>query len=169
MNPLTVEACAYTQFVATMRRGTVSRSRLGAQASPVDLRVRARLQSCQKHAPRSCGFSRCGSPTSGPEGHEVLVVPLAGAERRSALQRAGLAQLMPTHKRHFVPGDLQFLTSSTYRRAKLLESDRLLAAELRSAPAGAFPVEDAGAGRAGARAVSGGAKQTSCLLTGAGR
>ena len=40
---------------------------------------------------------------------------------------------MPTHKPHFVPGDLQFLTSSTYRRTKLLESDRLLAAELRSA------------------------------------
>jgi putative transposase len=31
---------------------------------------------------------------------------------------------MPTHKRHFAPGDLQFLTSSTYRRAKLFESDR---------------------------------------------
>ena len=45
---------------------------------------------------------------------------------------------MPTHKPHFVPGDLQFLTSSTYRRTKLLESDRLLAAELRSVPAGGF-------------------------------
>ena len=43
---------------------------------------------------------------------------------------------MPTYKRHFVPGDLQFLTSSTYRRTNLLESDRPLAAELRSAPAG---------------------------------
>ena len=64
---------------------------------------------------------------------------LAGAERSSALQRAGLAQVMPTHKRHSVPGDLQFLTSSTYRRAKLLESDRLLAAELRPAPAGGLP------------------------------
>ena len=44
---------------------------------------------------------------------------------------------MLTHKRHFAPGQLQFLTSSTYRRAKLFESDRfrLLAAELRSAPA----------------------------------
>jgi hypothetical protein len=44
---------------------------------------------------------------------------------------------MPTYKRHFAPGHLQFLTSSTYRRAKLLESDRfrLLAAEPRSAPA----------------------------------
>jgi len=30
---------------------------------------------------------------------------------------------MPTHKRHFAPGQLQFLTSSTYRRAKLFESD----------------------------------------------
>ena len=43
---------------------------------------------------------------------------------------------MPAHKPHFVPRDLQFLTSSTYHRTKLLESDRLLAAELRSAPAG---------------------------------
>jgi hypothetical protein len=44
---------------------------------------------------------------------------------------------MPSPKRHFAPGDLQFLTSSTYPRAKLFESDRfrLLAAELRSAPA----------------------------------
>ena len=31
---------------------------------------------------------------------------------------------MPTSKRHFAPGQLQFLTSSTYRRAKLFESDR---------------------------------------------
>jgi putative transposase len=31
---------------------------------------------------------------------------------------------MPTHKRHFAPGHLQFLTSSTYRRAQLFESDR---------------------------------------------
>ena len=31
---------------------------------------------------------------------------------------------MPTHKRHYAPGDLQFLTSSTYRRAKLFESNR---------------------------------------------
>jgi len=50
---------------------------------------------------------------------------LAGAERSSALQRAILALVMPTHKRHFAPGDLQFLTSSTYHRAKLFESDRL--------------------------------------------
>jgi REP element-mobilizing transposase RayT len=32
---------------------------------------------------------------------------------------------MPTSKRHFAPGQLQFLTSSTYRRAKLFQSDRL--------------------------------------------
>jgi hypothetical protein len=44
---------------------------------------------------------------------------LAGAERSSALQRAILALVMPTHQRHFAPGDLQFLTSSTYHRAKL--------------------------------------------------
>jgi hypothetical protein len=49
---------------------------------------------------------------------------LAGAERSSALQRAILALVIPTSKRHFAPGDLQFLTSSTYHRAKLFESDR---------------------------------------------
>ena len=31
---------------------------------------------------------------------------------------------MPTSKRHFAPGQLQFLTSSTYRRARLFASDR---------------------------------------------
>jgi putative transposase len=31
---------------------------------------------------------------------------------------------MPTFKRHFAPGQLQFLTSSTYRRARLFASDR---------------------------------------------
>ena len=58
---------------------------------------------------------------------------LVGAERSSALHRAILVLVMPTSKRHFAPGQLPFLTSSTYRRAKLLESDlfRLLAAELR--------------------------------------
>ena len=49
---------------------------------------------------------------------------MAGAERSSALQLAILALVMPTSKRHFAPGPLQFLTSSTYRRAKLFESDR---------------------------------------------
>jgi hypothetical protein len=49
---------------------------------------------------------------------------------------------MPTHKPHFVPRDLQFLASTTYRHAKLLESDRLLAAELRSAPAAGCLVAD---------------------------
>jgi hypothetical protein len=50
---------------------------------------------------------------------------LAGAERSSALQRAILALVMPTHKRHFARGRLQLLASSTYCRAKLFESDRL--------------------------------------------
>jgi hypothetical protein len=57
-------------------------------------------------------------------GNFRLHFPLAGAERSSALQHAILARVMPTSKRHFAPGDLQFLTSSTYRRAKLSESDR---------------------------------------------
>ena len=51
--------------------------------------------------------------------------PPAGAERSSALQRAILALVMPVPKRHFAPGDPQFLTSSTYRRARLFEGDRL--------------------------------------------
>ena len=40
---------------------------------------------------------------------------------------------MPTFKRHFGPGQLQFLTSSTYRRARLFESDRMAGAERSSA------------------------------------
>jgi hypothetical protein len=36
-----------------------------------------------------------------------------------------LALVMPTHKRHFAREWLQLLISRTYRRAKLLESDRL--------------------------------------------
>jgi hypothetical protein len=47
---------------------------------------------------------------------------LAGAERSSALQRAMLALVMPTSRRDFAPGDLQFLTSSTYRRAERASS-----------------------------------------------
>jgi hypothetical protein len=31
---------------------------------------------------------------------------------------------MPTYQRHFVRGQLQFLTSSTYRRARLFESEQ---------------------------------------------
>ncbi|MBZ5671415.1 MAG: hypothetical protein LAO04_17000 [Acidobacteriia bacterium] len=58
-------------------------------------------------------------------GHPDTGRRLAGAERSSALQRVMLALVMPTHKRHFAPGDLQFLTSSTYRRAKFFGSDRL--------------------------------------------
>ena len=56
---------------------------------------------------------------------ELVAFPLAGAERSSALQRAILALVIPTHKRHFVPGESQFLTSSAYRRAKFFGSDRL--------------------------------------------
>jgi hypothetical protein len=47
----------------------------------------------------------------------------AGAERKSALQRTVLALVTPTDKRHFARG-LQLPGSSTYRRAKLFESDR---------------------------------------------
>ena len=32
--------------------------------------------------------------------------------------------LMPVYGRHFEPGQLQFITTSTYRRAKLFEDDR---------------------------------------------
>jgi REP-associated tyrosine transposase len=49
---------------------------------------------------------------------------LAGAERSSALQHGKLSPIMPSHQRYFAPGQLQFLTSSAYRRAKLFESDR---------------------------------------------
>jgi len=49
---------------------------------------------------------------------------LAGAERSSTLQRIALAPALPTHRRHFAPGELPFLTDSTYHRAKLFESDR---------------------------------------------
>jgi hypothetical protein len=42
-------------------------------------------------------------------------VPPVGAERSSAFPVAILARAMPTRKRHFVPGQLQFLTCSTYR------------------------------------------------------
>ncbi|MGB7593729.1 MAG: hypothetical protein WBO19_21065, partial [Terriglobia bacterium] len=54
-----------------------------------------------------------------------LQVTLAGAEHTSALQRAILALVMPTHKRHFARGLLQLLTASTYRRTKLFEGVRL--------------------------------------------
>ncbi|MGD0010943.1 MAG: hypothetical protein ABSE93_20675 [Terriglobia bacterium] len=64
---------------------------------------------------------------------------------------------MPTHKRHFVPGDLQFLTSSTYRRTKLLDSDRLLAAELRSAPAGVYILRSESTGKLNKGSTAGGA------------
>jgi hypothetical protein len=77
----------------------------------------------------------------------LVFVVLVAAERprcatHSALQRAALALVVPTHKHHFARGRLQqLLTSSTCRRDKL-ENDRvawfqscLWAAELRSAPA----------------------------------
>ncbi len=57
-----------------------------------------------------------------PCGGRFILKTLAGAERSSALQRAVLALAMPTHKRNFARG-LQLL-GSTYRRAKLFESDR---------------------------------------------
>jgi len=62
------------------------------------------------------------SPTVGAL-DEWGLLPRAGAERSSALQRAVLSLVTPTHKRHFARG-LQLLGSSTYRRAKLFESDR---------------------------------------------
>jgi hypothetical protein len=52
-----------------------------------------------------------------------MLPSLPGAEGSSALERAVLALVMPTHKRHFARG-LQLLGSSTFRRAKLFESDR---------------------------------------------
>jgi len=50
---------------------------------------------------------------------------LAGAERSSALERAILGLVTPTHKLHFARGRLELLTNRTYRRAKIFESDRL--------------------------------------------
>jgi hypothetical protein len=32
--------------------------------------------------------------------------------------------VIPLYRRHFEPGQLQFITSSTYRRTKLFEHDR---------------------------------------------
>jgi len=58
-------------------------------------------------------------------GRKIVAHGRAGAERSSALQRATLAFVVPTHKRRFAPGELQFLTRATYHRAKLFESDRL--------------------------------------------
>jgi hypothetical protein len=45
-------------------------------------------------------------------------------ERSSALQRATLALVVPSRKGRFAPAELQFLTRTTYHRAKLFESDR---------------------------------------------
>jgi len=49
----------------------------------------------------------------------------AFVENAHQFQRAILALVMPTHKRHFALGRLEFLTSRTYRHAKLFKSDRL--------------------------------------------
>lgn len=53
--------------------------------------------------------------------------PPAGAERSSAFRVAirYTALDMPVSRRHFAPEQLQFITSSTYRRRKLFESYRL--------------------------------------------
>src|SRR5271157_1312080 len=47
------------------------------------------------------------------------------ADHSSAPIGAILALVLPTHKRHFAPGRLPLLASSTYRRARLFESDQL--------------------------------------------
>jgi hypothetical protein len=60
------------------------------------------------------------TPTTQPS----RFLPLAGAERSSALQRAILSMVMPTHRRHFVRGRLQPQTSSAYRRTKNFEGGR---------------------------------------------
>jgi hypothetical protein len=51
--------------------------------------------------------------------HHDIIHFVAGAERSSALGHDTLAQDVLTTKRPFAPGQLQFLTRSTYRRAKL--------------------------------------------------
>jgi hypothetical protein len=53
------------------------------------------------------------------------IAPVDMTNRSSALQRVTLALVLHSHKRRFAPGDLQFLTRSTYHRAQLLEIDRL--------------------------------------------
>jgi len=56
----------------------------------------------------------------------ALDSPPAGADRSSAfrvpIRYTALA--MPVSRRHFAPGQLQFITSSTYRRTKLFDSHR---------------------------------------------
>ena len=51
----------------------------------------------------------------------------AGGERSSAfwLPIRYTPLVMPVSRRHFAPGQLQFITSSTYRRTKLFDSHRL--------------------------------------------
>ena len=70
---------------------------------------------------------------------EVRLVSIAGRRRAPLCASACWISAGDAHPQTpFCARDLQFLTSSTYRRAKLSESARLLAAELRSAPAGVF-------------------------------
>jgi hypothetical protein len=54
---------------------------------------------------------------------------LAGAKRRSALQRAMLALVMPTHERHFALGRLQLLNSCRLL-LNLLPFDRIMMGRL---------------------------------------
>lgn len=51
-------------------------------------------------------------------------IALAGAECGPAPQQATLALVTPSPKRHFAPGQLPFLSRSTYRLAKLFKSER---------------------------------------------
>jgi hypothetical protein len=57
----------------------------------------------------------------------VGAAPPAGAERSSAVSLAlrYTAFAMSVSRRYFAPGQLQFITSSVYRRLKLFDSDRL--------------------------------------------
>jgi hypothetical protein len=65
-----------------------------------------------------------------PEVEEAVVggspgpVSPAAAERSSAFSRSA-GSVMPVSRRYFAPGQLQFITSSVYRRLKLFESHRL--------------------------------------------
>jgi REP element-mobilizing transposase RayT len=49
---------------------------------------------------------------------------VAGAERSSAFSRYA-DPVIPVSRRYFAPGQLQFITSSVYRRLKLFQSHRL--------------------------------------------
>jgi len=70
-----------------------------------------------------CGPSMQGECILNSESSTAAFRALLAGWRSSALQRAVLALVMPTHKRHLARG-LQLLGSTTYRRAKPFESDR---------------------------------------------